>query len=501
MPETMIPLGNKPWVTPFTSVGKETCKNLYLEYSGSATAKAEYFMIRIPGHGVFSTFQAGLPRCRGMYCSTTGILFSVNSNKVQKIDAEGYGVNIGTLNTISGTSYVSMCDNGSELLIVDGKDGWIYSFALGTFERITDEAFPGVVSGIGPTHCVCIDTYFIVNDPGTTKYFWSQPAYVPDGDGTLWSGLDFGQKLGMPEPIIALANCQNMVWLFGARSIEVHYDTGDFANGVWQRYQGAMIQMGAVAKFSIATYGNSVFWLGSDSTGAVGVWTNDGFQPKRISTRGVEQIFQLLGDLAGTVGFTYSMNGHTFYVLQLPGRCFVYDVTTDAWHERTYLSPINGVESAWRCNFTAFAYGKNCFGMTDGGGVVYLDQELHRNRDPLNGQYDAIRWEKTSPISFALGKRVVYHWYQPIFQQGVGLIDNLENGTGKNPVCWLSWSDDSGMTYGNLHSLEMGAMGEYGKRSRKSVCGMSRNRVVKISGSEPVLTILVGLLANAEVRT
>lgn len=494
---TTIPLGNKPFVTPYTSVGREVCKNLYLEYSGSATAKAEYYAIRIPGMNIASEWYAGESRVRAVHTGTDGNLYIIQRNRFARIDAEGHGHQLGAINTIS-TAPVSICDNGSELFITDGQDGWIYSFALGTFERVTDTAFPGVVSGIGSKHCACIDGYFFVLDPGTTKYQWSQPFYIGSG-GEFWNGLDFGQKQATPEPILTIASCQGLLWLFGSRSIEVHYNTGDFSNGLWQRQQGAIMQMGCAAEWSVAVFASNVFWLGADGTGAVGVWTNDGFQPRRISTRGIEQIFQTLGDLSGTVGFVYSHNGHTFYVLQLPGRCFVYDATTDAWHERTYLSPITGEESAWRGWLHAYAYGKNIVGQIDGGGLCWIDQNAHRNRDPLNFTYDKIRWEKTSPITFAQGKLVSYWSAQPIFQQGVGLLDNLPDGTGKNPVCRLSWANDSGVAYGNEHELEMGAMGEYGKRTRKMVCGHGRNRVWKLTGSDPVPTILVSLLVDAEV--
>ena len=497
-----IPLGNKPFVSPYNSVGREVCKNLYIEYAGSGTAIAEYFAIRIPGYRRFTNWMATASSTRGLYASTTGRLFTVNSNKVSEINSEGAGVVIGTLNTTSAAVPVAMCDNGSELLIVDGRDGWIFDLTAefpGSFTRITDESFPGVTSQIGPTHCVCLESYFFVNEPGTRRYWWSNPSYTADNDGTHWNGLNFGQKQGNADLLQAIIACQGQLWLFGATQTEAHYDTQDFASQLWAKYQGSEIRMGTVAKYSVCSFANSVFWLGADDKGTIAAWTNEGFNPKRISTRGIEQIMQTLGDLSGTLGFIYSMAGHTFYVLQLPGRTLVYDMATDAWHERTYLSPVTGEESAWKCKYSAFAFGWNLFGFRDGGGVVLLDQNDHYNRDPMNEEVSYVRWEKTSPITNEGGKLIAYFRAQPIFQQGVGLSENTAAGVGQNPKCLISWSNDSGNSYGNTHEVGMGKQGEYGFRSRLQLCGHGRNRVWKLSGSDPVLTILVALQVDAEV--
>ena len=497
MAETVIPLGTKPYATAYSAAGLEVCKNLYMEATGSPTARADFIAVRIPGMNIQSEWKAGESRARGLHAGSDGNLYIIQRNRFARINAEGHGHEIGLINTIS-TATVSMCDNGSELLIVDGKDGWIYSFQLGTFARITDAAFPGVVSQIGPTHCVCIDGYFLVNAPGTTSYQWSQPFYI-ESAGEFWNGLDFTQKIVTPEPINALASCMGSLWVFGEKSVEVHYNTGDFAGGIWRRQDGAFMQMGTSAPRSVAVFGPSVFWIGQDQTGATGVWTNEGFSPRRVSTQGIETILRSLGDLSASVCFTYSQAGHTFYVMQLPGRCFVYDMTTDRWHERTYLSPITGVESSWRGWLHASAYGRNIIGQIDGGGLCWLDQSAHRNRDPLNFAYDKIRWEISSPQTFANGRLVSYAWAMPMFQQGTGLIQNLPDGTGKDPVCRVSWSNDGGVSRGNEHEVKMGEMGQYGRRSKKWICGQGRNRVWFLTGSDPVQTVIVGLMVDARV--
>ena len=175
------------------------------------------------------------------------------------------------MTSYSGT--VSMADNTYQLILVDGAFGYILDFVTNTFTQIDPETFQN-----GATHVTCIDTYFLVNRPNSNQYNWSSV-----NNGLTWDPLNFATKEGMPDNIVALKECRNQLWVFGNYSTEIHYDTGDTATQVWQRYESAIIDVGCSAPYSVARIENNIFWVGTDKTGNIAVWSNDGITPVKIS--------------------------------------------------------------------------------------------------------------------------------------------------------------------------------------------------------------------------
>lgn len=506
---TPIPLGTDPYGSAYNSVGREICENYYLESGGSATAKAQAFFIKIPGLRRWFE-QTNSNACRGHFTASNGRVFGVYGQFVYELAANATRTLRITLTTYTGP--VGMTENGDYLLLVDGARGWTLKFADGTVEMIDpnadgDEGFPN-----GATHAICIDTYFLVNDPRTNRYNWSNPQYVGRTSAGLagnghWNGQNVNRKIAKTDNIVALCDCQNMVWLFGERSIEVHYDAGADATatvgfaGVWKRYESAIVEVGCSAKYSPARYANDVFWIGSDLSGTMGVFSNEGFAPKRISTRGIEQIMARMSTTDDALGMTFSEQGHAFYLLHFPAgdRTLVFDITTGKWHERTYLFRETGTTHRWRGTFVTSAFGGLLWGDNSGDAVYTSDQLYYVNDNPTGSGVNYIKTVKTTPIGFQNGAYVGYNAVQPIFAQGFGLPQNTSEGVGLDPQVLIAYSDDSGNTYSNEREAPMGKQGEYDERSRIVGTGAGRNRVWRITCTEPVPVVLVGLLA--EIRS
>lgn len=503
---TPIPLGTDPYSSAYNSVGREICENLYLENSGSATAKAQDFFIKIPGlRRWFASTSSNV--CRAKFSASNGRVFGVYGQFVYELFANGTRALRFTLTSYTGV--VSMAENGEYLLLVDGEHGWTFRFVDGAVEMIDpnadgDEGFPN-----GATHCICLDTYFLVNDPRTNRYNWSNPQYVGRTSAGLpgtghWNGQNMNKKIAKTDNIVALCDCQNMTWLFGARSIEIHYDAGADATatvgfaGVWRRYESAIVEVGCAAPYSPAKYANNVFWIGADLTGTMGVFTNDGFAPRRISTRGIEQIMARMSRIDDAFGVTFSEQGHAFYLLQFPSgdRTLAFDITTGKWHERTFLFRETGTTHRWRGNFVTSAFGSLLWGDNSTDAIYTSDQLYYANDNPSGSGVNYIKWVKTTPIGFQNGAYVGYNAVQPVFAQGVGLPENTAEGVGRDPVVLIAYSDDSGNTYSNEREAPMGQRGNYDERSRIVGTGAARNRVWKLSGTDPVPVVLVALLAE-----
>lgn len=506
-------IGNKPFVTPYNSVGKEIAQNIYLELAPSDTAKVNYYYVKVPGLRLLNNGTRAYTNnaSRGLYTATNGKTYCVNGNVLYELSQFGIKTYIGTLNSYSGT--VRFTDNSKQMMIVDGVSGYIYQFESGTvsptFQAITDEFFPGNATGtFAPNFIAFIDTYFICNDPSTNTYYWSNPYYMysnpdssmspydPEVTNGYWTPLQTNNIIGKADIIESLIECNNLLWLFGKQSIEVHYDTGNYNTGLFARYEQAIIDMGVAASSSVAKYANNVFWLGSDRTGALGVFTNDGFQPKKISTRGIEQMIQEMNTYTDCIAYAYSHVGHTFYVMQFvtADRTFVYDLVTDSWTERTYLDDPTGLTHIWHGLYATFNWSENVFGDIASDSYYWIDNDSYYNDNPDGIGYNYIKVVKTMPISFNNGLLVRYNSAQLMMQQGTGLNQNTEALVGGDPQVWISWSNDSGNSYIMRRPAPIGALGAYSTRTRLTNLGIGRNRVFMITCVEPVQLIIVGMI-------
>jgi len=508
MANQTLPLGNKPYSSPYNSIGKEVCQNLFVETAQSENSKAQYYFLKIPGMKLLAADTTNKGACRAIYTTAEQKTYVVNGQYFYELYEDGTKGQKGTLISYTGT--VSITENGYQMIIVDGSAGYIFNYADQSFIRITDEYFPGNSEGTAaPTHVTYIDSYFIVNSPKTNQYLWSNTYYQRNHDDTTtdydpaesqgyWDGLQMGQKMGRPDIVSSLIDCTNMLWLFGNNSIEVHYDTGDYNGQLFARYEGAIIEVGCSAPYSVSRYANNVFWLGADKSGTVGVFTNEGMQPKRISTRGIEQIIEYMSKSSDCIGFTYAQAGHVFYVMQFPeaNKTLAYDLVTQTWHERTYLDYNTGKVNMWNGMYCSFNWSKNLIGHSSHSSYFELSTTYFQNDNPDGNGVNYIKCIKTTPIEFNVGMLNRFNSIQIMFRQGVGLNTNTAQLIGKDPECEIAWSNDAGESWSNERTGKIGMQGQYQYRTRLTTLGVSRNRVWRLTITDPVQVILVGMIID-----
>lgn len=478
MPQQVLTFGAVPYASPYYVIGQEECKNLYMEPAITPTSKFSHYYVSVPG---LKTFRAkeNNSSCRGLHRTSDSRLLGVWGSSVYEISQTGARTLRGTIGTVQGT--VSLADNTRQVLLVDGEFGYILDLATNVFSKIDPNTFPN-----GATHCTNIDTYFIVNEPRSIRYNWSNL-----NDGLTWNPLNFATKEGQPDSIVAIKELSNQLWVFGTYSTEVHYDTGDTATQVWQRYEGAVIDIGCAAKFSVQRVEGNIFWLGSDKAGNVAIWSNNGLIPVKISTRGIEQLIHYyVSSPEKAIGYTYAQAGHVFYVLNfIEGNLtVVYDLTTKTWHTRTCLDTF-GSEIAWRATYSTYIWDKNLFGDHQIDIIYEADVDYFKNDIPEQFGRQEIKRVLTTPIIQINQKRVRHNALQVIFEQGQGITV----GFGENPKVILYTSDDSGHSWHNQRIADIGAQGNYDYRSRFLCLGHSRNRVYKIIVTDPIRVILGGL--------
>ena len=256
------------------------------------------------------------------------------------------------------------------------------------------------------------DGYFAVSKPDTDEFYVSSL-----NDGLNWDALDFASAEGQSDDLVAVESDHREMWLFGERTIEVWYNSGD-VTFPFERVQGGFQETGCMATASIAKADNSLFWLGRDDRGWGIVYRADGYTPRRVSTHAIEKDIQSYDDVSDAFAYTYQQDGHIFYVLTFPSgnRTWVYDVSTNLWHKRSYYDGEDDIR-----------HRGNCFAHFDEELIVgdYSNGKLYKlDLDTYTDDGDEIRRIRTAYHVHNERKRSVCTRYEIDMEFGVGLTSS-----------------------------------------------------------------------------
>ena len=432
------------------------------------------FLNRAPGLEYLQTVGTGPIRALWAHQTNGSDFYVVSGNEVYKMSTlTGDPVLLGT---VSGTGPVSIADNGTQLFFACNPDSYIYNEVTNVFQQITDPDFPGAVT-VG-----YLDGYFVFNEPDSQRVWVTSLL-----DGLSVDPLDFASAEGSPDGLVALIVDHREAWLFGTDSVEVWYDAGlpDFP---LTRIQGAFNEIGCVAAFSVAKLDNGLFWLGTDARGQGIVYRANGYTGQRVSTHAIEYAIAQYSDISDAVAYTYQQEGHAFYVLTFPtgNATWVYDVATQAWHERAGW--LNGAFTRHRSNCQCNFLGNTVVGDFENGNIYKLSLDVYSDNGDIQKW---LRSWRALPTGTNNLQRTAHHSLQLNCEAGVGLID----GQGSDPQAMLRWSDDGGHTWSNEHWSPMGKIGAYYQRVFWRRLGMTlklRDRVYEVSGTDPVKIAIMG---------
>jgi hypothetical protein len=354
----------------------------------------------IPGLTLFSRMGSG--PILGMHVmgqslfilSGTG-LYSISYTDVLAA-APGSPVPAGLIGETTLGGLVSMADNGSQLVMVDGNVGWIHQPG-GIFQVTTATAFPGDtfisanISGtinIGDTILVPLDNGTVLTttsvaqtnyvdgfiqiatplpvqvtagatiaDPSVQLAQITAAAFMPastvryfDGyfvfnaagtrqffisginDGSSYSGLDFATASAGSDDIIAVEIYHEQLLLLCRLHTEIWWDAGN-VSFPFQRYDAALIARGLSAPLAVCSEDNTVFWMGEDGI----FYRLNGFAPQRISTFAMEHAWaQYPLKFLDASCFVLDQEGHKFVIVNFPSGCgcWAYDISSQLWAQR-----------------------------------------------------------------------------------------------------------------------------------------------------------------------
>ena len=313
--------------------------------------------------------------------------------------------------------------------------------------------------------------------------------YTVNATNSAFDPLDIAAKSGFSDPIIGLAVIHRELWLIGALTTEVWIDTGA-ADFTFQEQQGAYINHGCSAIYSIATMDVLVFFMMEDQQGNGIVVQGQGYDVTEISTPRIVDEFKSYATLSDAIGFCFQIGDHPFYALVFPtaNKGWLYDVGTKQWSEWNWVDG-NGVFNRPRANCCMFVNGFNLVGDWQTGQLLLLSLDTYLD----NGQ--PITCIRTFPHNIVDNVRI----------SGLCFEADMEVGTDLNnevPEVSLSWSDDKGKSYGNPITQSLGQTGDYVVVPMWNRLGHARDRVYKLSWAANCKTALNGgFLSLNKART
>lgn len=440
--------------------GNELLVNVYP--SRSTGGKYPFNLINTPGLAFFlelPTFPVKALHQNG------GRAFAVTPTKFYEIFKDGSFIDRGDLNL---TGRVSIEDNGTQVVMVDGFRGYYFDSNTNEVSQIND-------AGFYPASTVTYqDGYFIFDRKDTGQFFISNLLDV------TFDPLDFATAEGRPDPLVAVLSDHREVFMFGTKTIEVWYNSGA-ADFPFERNQGAFIEKGCAAPNTVASQNNTVYFVGSDLM----VYQMAGYTPVRISSHAVEKTLKGV-DISDAFAYTYQDEGHLFYVLTIPARdlTWCFDISTGAWHIRQSYQ----------------------FGRHQSNNAIFFDSKT------LVGDFQNGRvYQMANNYYTDDGEPVIREFVLPTVNQGREFltVDSLEFdmstgvgltlGQGSDPELRVYFSKDDGNEYSqSFKAGKIGKKGEYLSRAKVNRFGCARQFTFKVEISDPIPVDIGG--AWVEVR-
>jgi hypothetical protein len=433
-------------------------------------------LLAMPTPGLSLAVDLSGSAMRGLF-QFNNVLYAVKDNKLYSINTSFTATERGTLNTSTGI--VHMACNGTEVLIVDGTTGYIFTILSAGFAQISDPDFPA-----NPITCAYQDGYFFVN---TTQYTYASDLLA----GTVWNALSFASAESDPDALVAIASDHRELILFGKNTTEFFYNNGA-SPFPFTRNTGAFLQKGCLAPHSIAQGDNSLFWLSSSPQGEGLVMKLEGYSPVVVSTPEIGEAIARFTTKDDAIGYVYMEGGHEFYRLTFPTAnvTYVYDSTMSAivgqamWHEASSFNIGRHIANCY-----AFFNGNHIIGDYASGKLYKMSQDYLDDDGTIIQRYIVCQHQHVSGLLLFIDELEI------LMECGVG----NQTGSYTEPLITLEISRDGGHVWGSYGTVPIGKVGEYRQRVVYRRMGRCRDVLFRLTLSAPVRAYVMG--ARARFRT
>jgi hypothetical protein len=525
-----------------SNVSAQERVNLFVEIPADPEANG-ISLFPMPGTTTFVNFGAN--PSRGFYVKGN-VAYVVNGSTLWEVAADGTTTSRGTLNSTGGR--VDITDNGTQMLIVDGTDGYIFLFSptaqtistitrVGTLATLTTAAAHGLMTGMqvtvagatpsqyNGTYTITVTgattfTYVMASDPGSSAApvgsytIASAFAQITDADFPASTTCAFlngyfivqetdsarfyisasydGSSWDALDFATAESDPDNLVRVFVENGLVVLFGekTTEFwgdsgaADFPFARIGASAIEWGLAARWSLAKFDSSLIFLRRNKLGAVQVCRMVGNDAVPVSNPEIDYIFSTYSAVENATGFSFMVSGHPMYQINFP-------TPNESWvydgKSNEWHRAQYGASGRHRGELQANFLNRPYVTDYENGKLYLLDQDVYTDDGTYIVREFVTRHNKTGDFS-----RIPQLWLE--MEAGVG----LNSGQGSDPQVMLQISRDGGHTWGAEVWRGIGAIGQYRARAVWNALGRARDWLFKFRVTDPVKTVFVAAWAKVE---
>ncbi len=408
-----------------------------------------FAILGCPGWVDFSAIGGGAPRGLHRMGAT---LYALLGTTLWAVDRLGNATNAGS---VPGADVVQMADNGAELCIAAAGTGYVLSSGAIT------TPVPFDVSGVA-----YIDGEILWTFKDTDQFIISAL-----NDALTYDPADIASVEGAPDNLTGLVVSQREVFFPGADTIEVWWNNGA-ADFPFARQGNAFIERGVPFPRTFIRCDNTTAFLADDGM----VYELNGYAPQRISTHAIEYKLKGVGE---AWAYSYTLEGHKFYILVTDVGTYAFDFATRLWHRR----------QSYGSELTLTKFAVNAFGTVI---CAASDGNLYELSMDVNS-------EGASPIVLTLelptiqtdrDLRTLYA-FEVYCETGIG------SATGSNPQIVFQYSRDSGRTWSSELSRPLGVAGDFIRRAIWRVGVKFRQLNIRLKISDAVRRVAISYWVDA----
>lgn len=464
MPDLPLSVGN--YGRPRVGLPTTRAVNCYVEATKEGPTRAA----RIPRPGLVDWHALGTgPILRqfqqpGLF---NGDLFTISGGQLYR--------NTTLLGSVAYSLQPRMAAANNQLAIVSGGALYVYNGAALTPIIYFDDGSSRLPSF--STVTVLYDI-FVFPVAGSDQFFFSQV-----GDATIINAANFGFAQTSPDPIVEAQVLAEEIMFFGSTSVEFWDFTGSLT-APFALSQGRTYIRGCAAQGSVVKLDNAMFWVADD----LSVYRSSAV-PLKVSTPYIDdRIRQAASGIVEITAFVIGIEGHVFYVLNLPSinESYAYDCQTQEWAQWGTLDPFDNEPSLFAAGCAAGQGSTAIFaGSATTNQVWTVDAKSNFDGDIV----------KRVIVSGAI-------WLEGGVQRCNNIALQCVRGVGDSdapdPIVQMRFSDDGGRTFTSWIAAQLGRMGQYWIKAVWRNLGIitQPGRLVEFSVSDPVNFTVEGATYN-----
>jgi hypothetical protein len=426
------------------NVDAQRAINVYPEIVESQQGRSPYALYNRPGLKTLVTLagESSVPQL----FAQNGRMFAAGLH-LWEILPNLTAVDRGALNpSMAGPGTVFMTANQNQLLILSNGLLYLMDLTTNVLTAVNMAQFNDKISKIE-----FIDSFFIAIQR------LSQVFYTSDAlNGLTWQAVNAEQVSLITDNLTSVIVSHRDLWMMGNKASIVYGNTGA-ALAPFAPISGGFVEQGCTALASPVRADNSIFWMGLDGLGNLIAWRANAYTPQRVSNHAVENAWAQYPIVTDLVSYSCQFNGHIWWVLYFPtaNATWVYDISTNMWHEWDYLDPIVG-PIAHRSCCHAFAFNQHFVGDWQTGKIYGMSMNY------LDDDGTPIRKLRRAPHVGTELQWTLHKYFQLDIEPGVGPIPPLADVQAPTFICLqdangVKWN--VGVTAAGLLTSQSGSTG------------------------------------------